>query len=476
MSSGASVTRPSSSASTASMRRSVSWRSLATDVVVAPEARAQPGQAVAHRERAEVGRREHDLGGLALLVVVLHEPVEHVLAVAGQRQLQQRAGEARPRLDQRDQRAGRDVEPLQRALEVVADLVDQPVDAGVLGDHPLEGQRVLDGAPRADHPGAQLQLVGAQPQDEVVELAGHGQRPEVGAELVDALHGVGHVALRPEDRDVDQALGPVEDVASTWRYLMPSSVSSRCSGGSAIPAASVGRADRAAAAVARSRTFSSQSRFGITSSTSRHSTACLPRTPSGTRGEHVGAVLAHPPLVDHAGEAAGAGQHAEQRHLGQRNGRGVVVDEQDLVAGERQLVAAARGGAVDRGDPGLAGVRGRVLDPVAGLVGELAEVHLPRVRGLGEHPDVGARAEVAVLRAGDDDRAHTGVFEAQPLGGVVELDVDAQVVAVHLQLVARHDAAVLGDVQPQVGDLPVDVELPVPVPGRVRVERHLRHP
>ena len=256
MSSGASVTRPSSSASTASMRRSVSWRSLATDVVVAPEARGQPGEAVAHRERAEVGRREHDLGGLALLVVVLHEPVEHVLAVAGQRQLQQRTGEARPRLDQRDERAGGDVEPLQRALEVVADLVDQPVGAGVLGDHPLEGQRVLDGAPRADHPGAQLQLVGAQPQDEVVELAGHGQRPEVGAELVDALHGVGHVALRPEDGDVDEALGPVErrlDVA----VLDAVSVSSRCSGGSEIPSASVGRRDRAAAAVARSRTFSS---------------------------------------------------------------------------------------------------------------------------------------------------------------------------------------------------------------------------
>ena len=115
-----------------------------------------------------------------------------------------------PRLDQRDQRAGRDVEPLQRALEVVADLVDQPVRPGVLGDHPLERQRVLDGAPRADHPGAQLQLVGAQAQDEVVELAGHGQRPEVGAELVDALHGVGDVALRPEDGDVDQAFRPVE--------------------------------------------------------------------------------------------------------------------------------------------------------------------------------------------------------------------------------------------------------------------------
>jgi hypothetical protein len=63
------------------------------------------------------------------------------------------------------------------------------------------------------------------------------------------------------------------------------------------------------------------------------------------------------------------------------------------------------------------------------------------------------------------------VGEAQPLGDVVQLDVHAQVVAVHLQLVARDDPAVLGDVEPDVGDLALHVERPVPVGGGVGVER-----
>ena len=57
--------------------------------------------------------------------------------------------------------------------------------------------------------------------------------------------------------------------------------------------------------------------------------------------EGVGAVAAHLALVGDAGQAAGAGQHGEQRNFGQRNGRVAVVGEDDLVARERQLVAAA---------------------------------------------------------------------------------------------------------------------------------------
>ena len=98
------------------------------------------------------------------------------------------------------------------------------------------------------------------------------------------------------------------------------------------------------------------------------------------RAEDVGVVAAHVALVGEAREAAGAGQHAEQRHLGQAHRRRAVVDQADLVAGERQLVAAAGGRAVARGDELEPGVAARVLDAVARLVGELAEVHLPRVR------------------------------------------------------------------------------------------------
>src|SRR2546428_2914336 len=45
--------------------------------------------------------------------------------------------------------------------------------------------------------------------------------------------------------------------------------------------------------------------------------------------------------------------------------------------------------------PRLLRLAGRFLDGVTGLVRELAEVHLEAVRGLSEHPDVGARAEDA---------------------------------------------------------------------------------
>ena len=178
-------------------------------------------------------------------------------------------------------------------------------------------------------------------------------------------------------------------------------------------------------------------------------------------GEDVGQVAPDAALVDDPGQAAGARQHAEQRDLGEGHGRGVVVDQHDLVAGQRQLVAAAGRGAVDRGDRAEARVRRGVLQAVAGLVGELAEVHLPAVRRGGQHLDVGAGAEHAVLAAGDHQGLGLGVLEADALDGVVQLDVHAEVVAVHLQLVARHDAAVLGDVHREGGDLVGDRQRPV---------------
>ena len=141
----------------------------------------------------------------------------------------------------------------------------------------------------------------------------------------------------------------------------------------------------------------------------------LPAHAFGGGAEDVGQVVPHVALVGHAGQAAGARQHAEQRHLGQAHRRRAVVDQDDLVAGQRHLVAAAGAGAVHRGQELQAAVLRRVLEPVARLVGELAEVHLPRVARDAEHEDVGARAEHLVLQAGDDHRAHLGVLEADPV-------------------------------------------------------------
>ena len=152
--------------------------------------------------------------------------------------------------------------------------------------------------------------------------------------------------------------------------------------------------------------------------------------------ERIGQVAAHLALVGDARKPAGAGQDGEQGQLGQRHRGVAVVGEQDVVGGERQLVAAAGGGASDGTQVLLAGAGAGILDGVARLVGELAEVDLVGVGGARQHADVGAGAEHPVLAGPQHHRLHLRVLEAQPLHRVGELDIDAQVVGVELELIA----------------------------------------
>ena len=168
-------------------------------------------------------------------------------------------------------------------------------------------------------------------------------------------------------------------------------------------------------------------------------------------------------LVHQAPVFGGAGQHAEQRHLRQADRAGAVVHQNDFVAGQRQLVAATGASAVDGREEFQAAVLGRVFQTVAGFVGELAKVHLPGVAGDAEHEDVGARAKHLVFCAGDHHRAHGRVLEADALHRVVQLNIDPQVVAVELELVARAKARVLIKVGFQRGDHAVDRQRPVAV-------------
>ncbi len=82
------------------------------------------------------------------------------------------------------------------------------------------------------------------------------------------------------------------------------------------------------------------------------------------------------PLTEIVLATMGSHQLVQEASAG-RDRADAVVDQDCLVARRNQLVASAGGRAVDRGDVGLAAVLGRVLDAVAGLVGELAAVHLP---------------------------------------------------------------------------------------------------
>src|SRR3989449_6014852 len=179
--------------------------------------------------------------------------------------------------------------------------------------------------------------------------------------------------------------------------------------------------------------------------------------------EHVGEVASHLSFIDQPGQSSRAGQYAQKGDLWQADGRGAVVDHRDLVAGERELVAAARGGAVERGEELEAGMRARVLDAVARLVGELAEVHLPRMAAGAEHVDVRPGAEDAALAARDHHRLHFGMLEADAVERIVQLDVDAEVVTVELELVPGHQGLVLGHVEDEARQCPLEGELPVAV-------------
>ncbi len=188
------------------------------------------------------------------------------------------------------------------------------------------------------------------------------------------------------------------------------------------------------------------------------------------RAEEVGAVAAHLALVGDAGDAAGAGQHAEQRRLRQRHGRAAIIDQHDVIGGERKLVAAAGAAAVHGGHVNLFGILGGVFDREARLVGELAEVHLVAMRRLAEHADIGAGAEHIVLARLDDDATHFRMLEAQPLHGVIELDVDREIVRIELELVIGGEPAGRIDVHDQVGDLAVLLDAPVAIARRIGLE------
>ena len=182
--------------------------------------------------------------------------------------------------------------------------------------------------------------------------------------------------------------------------------------------------------------------------------------------EDIRQVVADMALVGEPRQAAGAGQDAEQRHLRQADRARAIVDEDDLVARERQLVAAAGARAVDGGEKPEPLMLRRVFQAVAGLVGEFAEVHLPRMAGDAEHEDVGAGAEHPLAGAGDDHGAHRGMLKADAVDGVGELDIDAEIVAVELELIAGAQAGVLVEIGEERRDRPVEFELPVLVARR----------
>ena len=62
------------------------------------------------------------------------------------------------------------------------------------------------------------------------------------------------------------------------------------------------------------------------------------------------------------------------------------------------------------------------------------------------------------------------MLETQPLHGVSQFDVDAEVIGIQLELIALEQPAILVDVHRQRRDVACDVQLPVPVTRRIGLE------
>ena len=244
----------------------------------------------------------------------------------------------------------------------------------------------------------------------------------------------------------------------------------RSSGVSAMPLPLPLRFEAAANSLARSATlrFQLAVRHDLVDQPPLHGALALDAFLDGA--EIIGVVAAHLALVDHARQPAGARQHRQQRHFRQRHRGGAVVGQNDVIGRQRQFIAAAGRGAVDHGDETLAGIFAGILQAVAGLVGEFAEIDLVGVGGAGQHADIGAGAEHAVLARAQHHDLDVGMLEAQPLHGVGQFDIDAEIVGIQLELVAFEQAAILVDVHGQGRDIALDSQLPMPVARRIGLE------
>ena len=303
-------------------------------------------------------------------------------------------------------------------------------------------------------------------QDGVVEFARHLQRPEAGP-LPDHAVDIGRRGrIRRLDRDGGDALGAIDidaDKPVTDAAVVEAARQRAQRNAFSVAVALRGRGELLAALgdlglqLAVRHDFIDQAPL--------HRALALDAFLDGA--EIVGVVAAHLALVDHAGQPAGARQHRQQRHFRQRHRRRAVVGEDDVIGRQRQFIAAAGRGAVDDGDKTLPGILAGILQAVAGLVGEFAEVHFVGVGGPRQHADVGAGAEHPVLARAQQHHLDAGMLEAQPLHRIGEFDVDAEIVGIQLELIAFEQPAILVDIHGQRRDVAFDVELPMPIPRRI---------
>ncbi len=201
---------------------------------------------------------------------------------------------------------------------------------------------------------AHRRVVEAEVEQRVVELAERAERPQVRARRRIPAASVGTspfapVAVAAEHADLRGRRGAVD----RQRHVAVVAVDVARRGAPRLERRASRRAPPCPASPprgspARSRTAWSKRLLRDRSIDEAPLLRALAAHALGQGREHVGEVAPHLALVHEPGEPAGAREHREQRRLRERDGAAAVVGEQDLLARERELVAAARGDAVQR--------------------------------------------------------------------------------------------------------------------------------
>ena len=181
------------------------------------------------------------------------------------------------------------------------------------------------------------------------------------------------------------------------------------------------------------------------------------------RTENIGQVAANFALVDDAGQPACTGQYCQQRHLRQGNSGVAIVDQHQILGCQRQFVATACRRSVQGGHVRLPGAVACVFNRIPRLVGKFAEVDFVRVARDAQHADIGPGAEHTVDSGCDDHSPDFRMLEAQALHSIVQLDIDADIVGIQLELIAACRGTVLIDGHDEPGYRPINAYGPVPV-------------
>ena len=120
--------------------------------------------------------------------------------VAGERELEQRAGEAGALVDEREQAARSDVEPAEGAAQIADGFAHQPM-LSERAERRVHRENRFGLAFGLHQPHADVELVGAHRQDRVLELAGERQRIPVRALRLDRGDVLRLSAARPFDHE-----------------------------------------------------------------------------------------------------------------------------------------------------------------------------------------------------------------------------------------------------------------------------------